>query len=192
MTFLYEVWRLVIPENIKTKSLLKTNYNKMRVSLGSCVHRRRVLNIWEHCNQIQWLFLQLYFVNAETFVQNPCLSYLIQYYSNQCVVVLRSYKSNLIDSVWGCFSADFLIYRHRPDQFCWKIYLQFQFNLPTTLVLYRINSVLWTILSMKLSHPLVDSRLLFEGSYMPVFFERYSTKALYHYGNTTTVYSWFS
>ena len=35
MTFLYEVCRL-IPENIKTKSLLlKTNYNKMRVSLGS-------------------------------------------------------------------------------------------------------------------------------------------------------------
>ena len=34
MTFLYEVGRL-IPENIKTKSLLKTNYNKMRVSLGS-------------------------------------------------------------------------------------------------------------------------------------------------------------
>ena len=35
MTFLYEVCRL-IPENIKTKSLLKTSYNKMRVSLGSC------------------------------------------------------------------------------------------------------------------------------------------------------------
>ena len=35
MTFLYEVYKL-IPENIKTKSLLKTNYNKMRVSLGSC------------------------------------------------------------------------------------------------------------------------------------------------------------
>ena len=34
MTFLYEVYRL-IPENIKTKSLLKTSYNKMRVSLGS-------------------------------------------------------------------------------------------------------------------------------------------------------------
>ena len=30
MTFLYEVYRL-IPENIKTKSLLKTSYNKMRV-----------------------------------------------------------------------------------------------------------------------------------------------------------------
>ena len=29
-----EVCRL-IPENIKTKSLLKTNYNKVRVSLGS-------------------------------------------------------------------------------------------------------------------------------------------------------------
>ena len=36
MTFLYEVCWL-IPENIKIKSLLKTNYNKMRVSLGSCV-----------------------------------------------------------------------------------------------------------------------------------------------------------
>ena len=35
MTFLYEVWQL-IPKNIKTKSLLKTKYNKMRVSLGSC------------------------------------------------------------------------------------------------------------------------------------------------------------
>ena len=34
MTFLYEVYRL-ITENIKTKSLFKTNYNKMRVSLGS-------------------------------------------------------------------------------------------------------------------------------------------------------------
>ena len=35
MTFLYEVYGL-IPENIKTKSLLKTNYNKMRViSLGN-------------------------------------------------------------------------------------------------------------------------------------------------------------
>ena len=34
MTFLDEVYRL-IPENIKTKSLLKTSYNKMRVSLGS-------------------------------------------------------------------------------------------------------------------------------------------------------------
>ena len=34
MTFLYEVCKL-IPENIKTKSLLKTNYYKMRVSLGS-------------------------------------------------------------------------------------------------------------------------------------------------------------
>ena len=38
MTFLYEVCRL-IPENIKTKSLLKTNYNKMRVSLGGCAYK---------------------------------------------------------------------------------------------------------------------------------------------------------
>ena len=35
MTFLYEVYGL-IPENIKTKSLLKTSDNKMRVSLGAC------------------------------------------------------------------------------------------------------------------------------------------------------------
>ena len=34
MTFLYEVY-ILIPENIKTKSLLKTSYNKMRLSLGS-------------------------------------------------------------------------------------------------------------------------------------------------------------
>ena len=44
MTFLYEVYRL-IPENIKTKSLLKTNYNKMRVSLGSCVSTRLLNSI---------------------------------------------------------------------------------------------------------------------------------------------------
>ena len=37
MTFLYEVHKL-IPENIETKSLLKTNYNKMRVSLGGCAY----------------------------------------------------------------------------------------------------------------------------------------------------------
>ena len=37
MKFLYKVC-LLIPENIKTKSLLKTNYNKMRVSLGSLWH----------------------------------------------------------------------------------------------------------------------------------------------------------
>ena len=44
MTFLYEVYRL-IPENIKTKSLLKTSDNKMRVSLGSlCFDSPRGVN----------------------------------------------------------------------------------------------------------------------------------------------------
>ena len=35
MTFSDKVYGL-IPENIKTKSLLETNYNNMQVSLGAC------------------------------------------------------------------------------------------------------------------------------------------------------------
>ena len=75
MTFLYEVWRLT-PENIKTKPLLKTNSNKMRVSLGACDKIRKFKNtytqdskqLFQNIGQIHGAMLQ----NIDLFTLSCC------------------------------------------------------------------------------------------------------------------------